>query len=121
MVTRLMSALYRDRWIECTADAVLIRGYYFPWGTKRIPYSGIRGVRRVPMGTATGRGRIWGSTTLRYWASLDPGRPRKDIALILETGRRVEPFITPDDPDAVEAAIREHSAAMVTRDHPVVP
>jgi hypothetical protein len=46
-----MNALYKDRWIECTADAVLIHGYYFPWGTKRVPYSSILEVRRVPIGT----------------------------------------------------------------------
>ena len=43
-----MEASYKDRWIECAADAVVIRGYYFPWGTKRIPYQSIREVRRVP-------------------------------------------------------------------------
>ena len=106
-----MSALYRDRWIECTADAVRIHGYYFPWGTKSIPYSSIRTIRRVEMGTFTGKGRIWGSTTLRYWASLDPGRPAKSTALILDTGRHILPFITPDDPAAVEAAILGHSSA----------
>jgi hypothetical protein len=31
-----MSTSYRDRWIECTPDALLVRGYYPPWGTKRI-------------------------------------------------------------------------------------
>jgi hypothetical protein len=106
-----MSALYRDRWIECTADAIRIRGYYFPWGTKHIPYSSIRAIRRVKMGAFTGRGRIWGTASPRYWASLDPRRPAKRTALILDTGRRVLPFITPDDPEAVEAAIRGHSAA----------
>ena len=45
-----MSTLHRDRWIECTEDAVLIHGYYFPWGTKRAPYPAIRTVRRVPLG-----------------------------------------------------------------------
>jgi hypothetical protein len=114
-----VSALYSDRWIECTADAVLIRGYYFPWGTKRVPYQSIREVRRVPIGTFTGRGRIWGSSTLRYWASLDPGRPHKSRALILDTGSYVRPLITPDDPDAVVAVITEHSTAQVT-DGPAV-
>jgi len=108
-----MSTAYHDRWIDCTDDAVLIRGYYFPWGTKRIPYGAIRQVRRVPIGVFTGKGRIWGSTTLRYWASLDPGRPSKTEALILDTGASVLPFITPDDPDAVAAAIREHSQAEI--------
>lgn len=112
--TGIMDSLYRDRWIECTSDAVLIRGYYFPWGTKRIPYGKIRQIRRVPLDLFRGSGRIWGSTTLRYWASLDPGRPAKKTALILETGRPfLLPFITPDDPGAVERIICEHSSAEV--------
>jgi len=38
---------YRDRWIECLSDRIQIRAYYFPWGTKRIPYASIRSVKRV--------------------------------------------------------------------------
>jgi hypothetical protein len=102
--------LYRDRWIECTADAIRIRGYYFPWGSKRIPYGSIRSVRRVTMGPLSGKGRIWGTGSLRYWASLDPGRPGKDTALILDTGHYVRSFITPDDTQKVEAILRAHSA-----------
>jgi hypothetical protein len=112
----MMNALYRDRWIECTADAIHIHGYYFPWGTKRIPYSSISSVRRVTMGTLTGRGRIWGTASPRYWASLDPRRPAKRTALILSIGSWVRPFITPDDPDAVEAIILQHSTATSAAD-----
>jgi hypothetical protein len=115
-----MSTLYKDRWIECTDDAVVIRAYYFPWGSKRIPYSAIREVRRVPMDVVTGKGRIWGSTTLRYWASLDPNRPAKDTALILDTGSRILPFITPDDADAVAAVISGHSQAKTVNSPPVI-
>lgn len=103
-----MSTSYADRWIECRADAIRIRGYYFPWGTKHIPYASIRSVRRVDMSVGSGKGRIWGTANPRYWASLDPQRPGKESALILDLGRFVQPFITPDDPDAVERAIREH-------------
>ena len=39
-----MPELYQDKWITCTGDALSIRGYYFPWGTKRIPYQSIRSV-----------------------------------------------------------------------------
>ncbi len=52
---------YRDRWIECTAEAIRIRGYYFPWGTKRIAYGSIRGIRRVELSAVRGTGRIWGT------------------------------------------------------------
>jgi hypothetical protein len=101
-----MGELYRDRWITCDEQELHIRGYYFPWGTKTIPYAAVRGVRRVAMTITTGRGRIWGTGNPRYWLSLDPGRPRKTAGLILDLGRHVSPFITPDDPDAVEALLR---------------
>jgi hypothetical protein len=63
------------------------------------------------MTAARGKGRIWGTANPRYWASLDPQRPSKDVALVLDLGGMVHPFITPDDPDAVEAAIRRHAPA----------
>lgn len=112
-----MPRTYRDRWIECTPKAIRIRGYYFPWGTKHIPYATIRSVRRVEMSVLTGRGRIWGTANLRYWASLDPRRPGKKIGLILDLGQVVRPFITPDDPDAVESVIREHTGLTAARGH----
>ena len=115
-----MDLLYQDRRIWCTDNAVLIRGYYFPWGTKRVGYQDIREVRRVPVKKFFGRGRIWGSTTLRYWANLDPGRPGKKEALILDTGRSILPFITPDDPAAVASVISQHSAARITRGPAVI-
>jgi len=98
---------YRDRWISATPEGLRIRGYYFPWGTKRIAYPQVRGWRRVELGTLTGRGRIWGTANPRYWAGLDPRRPTKSTALILDLGRPVRPFLTPDDPDAFEAVLSE--------------
>jgi hypothetical protein len=101
---------YRDRWIECTAGEIRVHGYYFPWaGTKHIPYSRVRGLDRVEMSALHGKGRIWGTGNFKYWANLDPKRPGKSVALILDIGRRVMPFITPDDPDAVEAIIRSRA------------
>jgi hypothetical protein len=105
----MATATYRDRWIECGTDEIRIRGYYFPWGTKRIRYADIRAVHRVPIGTLTGRYRVWGTSRPGYWASLDPARPSKTAALILDVGGRVKPFVTPDDPDAMGAAILAHT------------
>lgn len=31
-----MSAEYRDRWIECTDEDVVSRGYYFPLGVQAL-------------------------------------------------------------------------------------
>ena len=103
------SATYQDRWIECTPEEIRIRGYYFPWGTKTIRYSDIHGVRRVRLDSLAGRYRIWGTSSPRYWASLDPQRPRKSTALILDLGHGVQPFVTPDDPDAMVRAVLAHT------------
>jgi hypothetical protein len=111
-----MQMLYRDRWIECTDDDIRVRFYYFPFGTKRIPYSRIRSVRRVAVSPLRGRGRIWGTANPGYWAHLDPGRPRKRTALVLDVGRRVKPFLTPDDCDAVAEVILARSSVTTIKD-----
>jgi hypothetical protein len=104
-----MSEDYDDGRVTCTADAVRLHMYYFPFGTKTIPYGDIRGVRKVDIGTFTGRGRIWGTANISYWANLDPSRPRKTTGLVLDLGKRVSPFVTPDDTDRAEAVIRERA------------
>src|SRR4051794_18690162 len=110
-----MTTDYRDPRIECSADGLLVRGYYLPWGSKRIPYQAIRAIRRVNMGGLTGRARIWGTANPGYWAHLDLQRPRKRVAFILDLGRAVRPFLTPDDPRAFEAALAAHCDAPIER------
>lgn len=105
-------SLYRDRWIECSPTQLIIRGYYFPIGlAKRIDYRRILRVEPFEMGAWTGKWRIWGTTSPRCWAHLDPGRPRKTVGLILDLGGFVRPWITPEDPDAVEAIITSRRRA----------
>lgn len=101
---------YHDRWISCTDDGIRVRAYYFPWGAKRIPYGSVRSMRKVSMSALHGKARIWGTGNLKYWASLDPQRPSKPVAFILDLGRAVSPFLTPDDPDAFESAVRARAS-----------
>jgi hypothetical protein len=99
---------YEDRRITCTDSGLRIRGYYFPWGTKRIPWGRVRSLERFDLTILRGRGRIWGSGDLRHWANLDLHRPRKRTGFTVRCGRWVLPVVTPDDPDAFEAAARAH-------------
>ncbi len=101
--------LYQDQRVTCTDDAVVIRWYYLWGGDKRIPYTSIRSARRVELSALRGKPRIWGTANLRYWANLDPGRPGKLMALILDVGKAVRPYITPDDVPAVEEVLRERA------------
>ena len=103
--------LYRDRWIECTPEALIIHGYYFPFGKKTIAYSRIRGTQEIQIQALSGKWRIWGSGDLRHWWHLDPGRPHKDQALVLDVGAAFLPVITPDDAAQVKNIIESRLGA----------
>ena len=98
---------YQDGSIGVTPEALTIMGYYFPGVVKRVPLAPIRSVRRTDMAALRGRGRIWGTANPGYWANFDPGRPRKTVAYLVDAGKAVKPFVTPDDPAAFESALRE--------------
>ena len=102
------SATYDDGGIRCDDQGLTIRRYYL-WGPKQIPYTSIRGVERLPLTGANSvrRWRIWGSGDFVHWWNLDSQRPKKSMALVIDTGHHVRPTITPDDPDAVERILAE--------------
>jgi hypothetical protein len=99
---------YREKGIVCGSDTLEIRHYYV-WGSKKVAYRSIVGVQRVTLAAMKGRGRIWGTANMGYWTNLDSQRPTKKEGLILDLGKHVKPFITPDDPDQVETIIRERA------------
>jgi hypothetical protein len=99
---------YHDNGIICGDDALEIRHYYL-WGPKKVPYSSIKSVQRVSLGTLKGKWRMWGTANMGYWANLDSKRPTKVEGLVLDLGKSVKPFITPDDCDSVESLIRERA------------
>ena len=97
---------YDDGRVACTDDALVIRWYYFPFGTKRIRYADIQKVQRLPLTVMNGRWRMWGSSDFIHWANLDAARPSKADAFVVYLSRqRVRPVITPDNPDEVAAEL----------------
>jgi hypothetical protein len=96
--------MYDDGRVACTQDAVVLRHYYFPAGSKRIPYQAIRDVRRMPL-SYLGLWKIHGSSDFVHWFMYDPRRPRKQTAFVLDLGGWMKPVVTPDDPDAMAAAL----------------
>lgn len=100
--------LYDDGLIILDDEAITLRRYYFPLATgKRIPYGRIQGISVRPMGLLTGKGRLWGTSSPRYWLPLDPGRPHKDRLIVLDLGGRVRPAFSPDDPDRVLSVLEQ--------------
>jgi hypothetical protein len=105
-------ALYDDGVIRCDDQGLTIRRYYL-WGAeKRIPYASVKGFMPLPMTGGLGslrKWRLWGSGDFVHWWNLDPRRPKKELALVLDIGRRVYPTITPDDPTEVARILTERT------------
>jgi hypothetical protein len=102
----MTETIYDDGLIACDQTSLLIRRYY-PWGSKRIPYSSIKSVRRVPIRIR--KWRLWGTGDFLHWWNLDLRRFKKDFALELDVGHWIRPTITADDNNAVERLIRKYS------------
>ena len=103
--------LYDDGRVRLDQQGITLRHYYFPFGSsKHIRYEQIRRVESRPMGWLTGRGRLWGTSDLRYWMPLDLGRPAKRRMVILDLAAHVKPAFTPNDPDRVVSLIEMHVA-----------
>jgi hypothetical protein len=99
---------YRDDRIVCTDTEVRIDWYYFPFGSKTIPYSSIRSLERFALSPLRGNWRIWGSGDLKHWLNLDTKRPKKSAGFIFDLGKSVMPVVTPDNPDVFEQVVRQH-------------
>ena len=97
--------LYDDGTITCGETGLLIRRYY-PWGGKHIPYIAIKSVKVLPIRVR--RWRLWGSGDFRHWWNLDLNRPKKHVALELDTGHWIHPTITPEQPEIVERVLNDH-------------
>jgi hypothetical protein len=125
----LMSG-YDDGRVACTDQEIILRNYYGPFITKRISYQEILEVRDVPN---RWKNRTGGSGDFVYRLNWDPHRRHKDRALVIylrgktgsenkvsalrtpgESGPRVKPVMTPDEPDRVIAELVAHGVSVTT-------
>jgi hypothetical protein len=102
--------LYEDRTSVLDAEGVTLKRYYFPTGRgKHIPYGQIRAAQRREMGWFTGRLRQWGSEDLKSWLPFELARFRKHELVVLDTGKRIKPAFSPDDPARVLEILTAHA------------
>ena len=102
-----MTILYEDQYIVCDDDGMAIHWYYFPIGSKRIPYNTIRNVKEENMNFFSGAGRIWGMGLTPEWFPLDEKRPWKTKCIIIDEGIWVKSVITPENHENVLQILRE--------------
>lgn len=106
-------AHYDDGTVACDETGLAIQRYY-TWGARRILYGEIRDVSLLPLTpwSAVQPWRIWGPVDLEHWWNLDPQRPDKNVALVIDTGERFKPTVTPVDPDGFEQVVRAHLSGL---------
>ncbi|MET3960641.1 hypothetical protein ABIE44_000575 [Marmoricola sp. OAE513] len=102
-------AHYDDGSVACDESGLAIQRYY-PWGARRIQYGEIKDVSVLPLSgwAAVQPWHLWGPTDLEHWWNLDPHRPERKVALVIDTGERFKPTVTPCDPDGFELVVRAH-------------
>ena len=112
--------MYDDGTIVCGPDRLEIHSYYFPFGTKSVLYTQIKGLQRIEIdGVLSGKWRIWGTGNPRYWANLDLKRPQKKAGFVVDLGRKISPIVTPDDPDAFESVLRRQANLAASNPRPM--
>ena len=106
--------LYRDDVVKLDGTRLGIRHYYWPLGSKRVPYTSIAGFDRRPLKAWQGQFRVHGIDQRGRWYSRDRHRGEKDSAIDLDVGKRIRPVLTPRDVEKVIEILQQHSGAPIT-------
>jgi hypothetical protein len=100
--------LYSDSLVEISAETILFRRYYFPFGAKRLRLSDIERVVLQEPTFSTGKYRLQGSAGLHTWFPMDLQRPRRGkIFFIVLRRKRLRIGFTVEDEAAVERILRQ--------------
>lgn len=102
-----MSILYEDRYLVCDDDAVTIKEYFFPFGSKRIAYAEIRKLEEQELTLLDGKLRFWGMGFEPKWYHIDWQRHTKSKSMVLDIGEWIKPALTPEDHEVVLTVLKE--------------
>lgn len=100
--------LYRDSLIEITNNSIILKHYYFPFGSKKILFKEIGNIEVKEPTLINGKWRIWGTGNFFYWFPLDFSRPmRKKIFFITYKTQRIKSGFTVVNEGEVEKIFKE--------------
>jgi hypothetical protein len=100
--------LYSDSLVEISAETILFRRYYFPFGAKRLKLSDIERIVVQKPSFFTGKFRLQGSAGLHTWSPMDLQRPRRrKIFFIRLRSQKLRISFTVENDAAVEHILRE--------------
>lgn len=80
----MKEALYSDRLVTVTRDAITFYNYYFPWGNKTIPVEEIQSIESLEPSLLNGKYRYWGTGGFGGWMPLDWQRSSRDRIFLLK-------------------------------------
>lgn len=101
------NVLYADHLVEISAEAILFRRYYFPFGSKRLRLSEIERVVVEELTSTSAKYRIQGNAGLHTWFPMDLQRPRRSkIFLVSLRDKKLRIAFTVEDEGAVETILR---------------
>ena len=79
-----MNPLYSDRLVSLTDDALVLKRYYFPYGSRRVELDRVTRVRILRPSLMNGKWRLWGTGTFKIWFPLDLHRPERERVFVME-------------------------------------
>lgn len=80
--------LYSDKLVEITDETLLLRNYYFPFGSKRVALSRVGSIAAMQPTLRNGKWRIWGTFNFRTWFPRDWKRPSRDRIFVISFPNR---------------------------------
>lgn len=100
--------IYQDDTVTVTEDGLTLRSYRWRGDKRTIPADSIRDVERFDMGLWSGRYRLVGISfgRPRSWFAFGKSTTNRTTALSIDDGSVIKPTFVPDDPTAVEQALR---------------
>ncbi len=75
--------LYSDKLIEISEDSIIIRNYYFPFGSRQIYWNEVENIVVYKPGLLTGKYRYWGTGDFHTWFPPD-NRLKRDKIFIMK-------------------------------------
>lgn len=96
------SILYSDKLIEISDDSILIRRYYFPFGSKRVNISDIENITAYKTSSHFDICRYWGTGDFHTYYPPDIRRPKRDKIFIMKIKKKYwRPGLTVEDSKTV--------------------
>jgi hypothetical protein len=80
--------LYADALVEIDEEAIVLKRYVFPFGSRRVRFADVQRVTVETPRLLNGRWRLWGANSFRTWFPFDLRRPFREAIFFIEVSNR---------------------------------